>query len=46
MRTNDLGDMEQTPSDLLTVCDYDTMTAMLAPRPALLIFNENDDCCF
>ena len=22
------------------------MTAMLAPRPALLICNENDDCCF
>lgn len=43
---NDLGDMEQTPSDLCTVADYDTMTAMLAPRPALLILNEFDDCCF
>ena len=32
---DDLGDMEQTPSDLLTVCDYDTMTAMLAPRPGV-----------
>ncbi len=42
----DYGDMEQTPTDLLTVSDYDTMTAMLAPRPALLILNENDDCCF
>lgn len=43
---DDLGDMEQTPSDLCTVADYDMMTAMLAPRPALLILNQNDECCF
>lgn len=43
---NDIGDHEQNPPDMLTVCDYDTLTAMLAPRPALLILNESDNCCF
>jgi len=43
---SDIGDLEQTPPDLLTVCDYDTMTAMMAPRPTLIILNHNDDCCF
>jgi len=42
----DLGDLEQTPVDLTTVIDYQTMTAMLAPRPTLLLMNQNDDCCF
>jgi hypothetical protein len=43
---DDLGDSEQTPCDLATVTDYALMTAMLAPRSALLIFNARDDCCF
>lgn len=43
---SDLGDSEQTPCDLATVADYEHLTAMLAPRPALLTFNANDDCCF
>ncbi|MGB0580013.1 MAG: alpha/beta hydrolase family protein [Limisphaerales bacterium] len=43
---SDLGDCEQTPNDLGTVTDYAHMTAMLAPRPALLTFNVNDNCCF
>lgn len=43
---SDLGDSEQTPSDLGTVTDYAQMTAMLAPRPALLSFNAADNCCF
>ena len=30
----DRGDLEQSPPDLTTVLDYQTMTAMLAPRPA------------
>jgi hypothetical protein len=34
------------PADLNTVLDYQDMTAMLAPRPALLILNERDECCF
>ena len=43
---SDLGDSEQTPNDLATVTDYAVMTAMMAPRPLLLTFNEKDDCCF
>jgi dienelactone hydrolase len=42
----DIGDLEQVPVDLATILDYQHMTAMLAPRPALLILNEKDDCCF
>ena len=43
---SDLGDSEQTPTDMATVADYSHLTAMLAPRPALLTFNAKDDCCF
>lgn len=42
----DLGDSEQTPCDLATVADYDHLTAMLAPRAALLTYNAKDNCCF
>ncbi len=42
----DIGDAEQNPSDLLTIADYSHLTAMLAPRRALLIYNAKDDCCF
>ena len=42
----DTGDLEQNPTDLITVADYVELTAMLYPRPALLIYNTNDDCCF
>jgi dienelactone hydrolase len=42
----DTGDLEQNPNDLLTIADYTHLTAMLAPRPTLLIYNEKDDCCF
>ncbi|MBN1346939.1 MAG: hypothetical protein JXQ73_29890 [Phycisphaerae bacterium] len=42
----DVGDLEQCPVDQLLVADYTHMTAMLAPRPALLIYNEKDNCCF
>lgn len=44
--TGDIGDLEQAPYGLLTVGDYTHMTAMLAPRPARLIYNIADDCCF
>lgn len=44
--SSDLGDAEQTPCDLATVTDYAGMTALLAPRAALLTFNAADDCCF
>ncbi len=42
----DLGDPEQTPCDLVTICDYTHLTALLAPRPTLLTFNLHDGCCF
>ena len=43
---SDLGDSEQTPVDLATTADYAHLTAMLAPRIALLTYNEKDNCCF
>ena len=44
--TYDLGDSEQTPSDLATVVDYTHLTALRAPRPTLLTYNARDTCCF
>ena len=43
---SDIGDLEQNPTDLVSIADYPHLTAMLAPRPTLLIYNEKDDCCF
>jgi hypothetical protein len=43
---SDLGDSEQMPTDLATVADYLQLTALRAPRPTLLTFNDADDCCF
>ncbi len=42
----DVGDLEQNPADLLLAADYTHLTALLVPRPALLIYNARDDCCF
>ncbi len=42
----DLGDSEQTPTDLAALADYTHLTALLAPRPALLTYNAKDECCF
>ena len=42
----DIGDLEQNPTDFLTLADYTHLTALLFPRPALLIYNHQDDCCF
>jgi len=42
----DLGDIEQNGTDLLATADYTHLTAMMAPRPTLLIYNAEDDCCF
>ncbi len=42
----DLGDSEQTPCDLGRYADYTHLTAMLAPRAALLTYNSKDNCCF
>lgn len=40
------GDFEQNGSDFLEGQDYSTLTAMRAPRPTLLIYNAEDNCCF
>lgn len=40
------GDVEQNAADLLVGQDYSTLTAMRAPRPTLLIYNAEDNCCF
>jgi len=44
--TSDIGDLEQLPIDLLSVADYTHLTALRAPKPSLLIYNEKDNCCF
>ncbi|MCF6286747.1 MAG: acetylxylan esterase [Candidatus Hydrogenedentes bacterium] len=43
---SDIGDLEQVPGDMLTVADYTHLTALFAPRPTLLIYNAQDNCCF
>lgn len=42
----DIGDIEQNPTDLVSIADYPMLTALLAPRPTLLLYNHKDDCCF
>ncbi len=43
---SDLGDSEQTPTDFALYADYAHLTALLAPRNALLTYNAQDNCCF
>jgi len=45
-RPEDIGDIEQNATDMLTIADYSHLTAMRAPRPTLLIYSAEDDCCF
>ncbi len=45
-RRADTGDLEQNATDMIMGLDYGHLTAMRAPRPTLLIFNAEDDCCF
>ncbi|MBI3472292.1 MAG: acetylxylan esterase [Candidatus Solibacter usitatus] len=45
-RPQDTGDIEQNPTDFLAGQDYSHLTAMLASRAALLVYNAEDDCCF
>lgn len=45
-RYGDLGDLEQSATDLLNGLDYTHLTALMAPRPTLLAHNTEDDCCF
>ncbi len=42
----DLGDSEQTPSDLASMADYTHLMALVAPRPLLLTHNARDTCCY
>jgi dienelactone hydrolase len=42
----DIGDVEQSATDLFVKRDYTLLAAMRAPRPTLLIYNAEDDCCF
>ena len=42
----DLGDIEQSAADLIREIDYPHLVAMRAPRPTLLVYNAEDDCCF
>ncbi len=39
-------DIEQNATDFRDGQDYTQLTAMRAPRPTLLIYNVEDDCCF
>ena len=39
-------DAEQNASDFRQGVDYAQLAAMRAPRPTLLIYNAEDDCCF
>lgn len=43
---DEFGDIEQLPPDFLRDVDYPHLVAMMAPRPTLLTFNAEDDCCF
>lgn len=42
----DIGDVEQSATDLFDGRDYTWLTALRAPRPTLLTYNAEDDCCF
>jgi hypothetical protein len=45
-RFGDIGDVEQNATDLFEGRDYPWLAAMMAPRPTLLVYNAEDDCCF
>ncbi len=42
----DTGDIEQSAADLFESVDYPQLAALVAPRPLLLAFNAEDECCF
>jgi Prolyl oligopeptidase family len=45
-RPTDTQEVEEDATDLTLNFDYPFLVAMRAPRPTLLIHNEQDDCCF
>jgi len=46
LANGDIGDNEQSATDLIGTADYAHLVAMRAPRPTLLIHNAEDDCCY
>jgi len=42
-RNSDVGDLEYHPHDLFIDGDYSTLTAMMAPRPTMLIYGAVDE---
>ncbi|HUS06423.1 MAG TPA: acetylxylan esterase [Bryobacteraceae bacterium] len=40
------NDIEQNATDFRDGQDYTDLAAMRAPRPTLLVYNAEDDCCF
>jgi hypothetical protein len=42
----DMGDVEQAGTDFLDGTDFPHLVALVAPRPILLTYNAEDDCCF
>jgi hypothetical protein len=42
----DIGDVEQSATDLFDGRDYPWLAALRAPRATLLAYNAEDDCCF
>jgi dienelactone hydrolase len=42
----DMGDIEQSATDSLVDSDFPHLVALMAPRPILLTYNAEDDCCF
>lgn len=45
-RPTDSSDVEEDGTDLMMGSDYPFLIAIRAPRPTLLIHNQQDDCCF
>ncbi len=41
-----IGDLEQIPNDLAMTAGYVQLTALMTPRPMLMIYNSQDNCCF
>ncbi len=46
LANGDIGDNEQSATDLIGTADYAHLVAMRAPRPTLLIHNAEDNCCY
>ncbi len=45
-RYGDMGDIEQSATDFLVGVDFPHLVALMAPRPTLLTYNAEDNCCF